>query len=160
MAAGSIVALAGLAIRAWASGHLMKNEELAMSGPYAYTRNPLYLGTLLLGFGIALCTASWWFVCIFAAFYLIIYIPVMLAEARTLRELFPGQYQTYSDRVPLLVPKLRVHDLGVKVMETTNCDVPKRFFDLSLYLRHREYRALIGFLAAVVILVLKTRLLR
>jgi len=161
IATGSIVALAGLGIRAWASGHLKKNEELATSGPYAFTRNPLYLGTLLLGLGISLCTGSWWLACIFVVFYLIIYIPVMVAEARTLRNLFPGEYQIYSDRVPLLVPSLRTRDAGIRQpMQARDGHLAGRFFDLSLYVRHREYRALMGFLAVVVILILKARLLK
>src|SRR5262249_12879414 len=108
---GCVIAVAGLGIRAWASGCLKKNEELATNGPYAYTRNPLYLGTLLLGLGVSVCTGSWWFASIFAVFYLLVYIPVMVAESETLRELFPDQYPAYSRRVPLLVPRLTPFDI-------------------------------------------------
>jgi hypothetical protein len=154
--AGSLVALAGLAIRAWASGCLKKNEELATSGPYAYTRNPLYLGTLLLGLGISVCTGSWWFACIFVLFYLVIYLPVMIAEAETLRKLFPDQYPSYSDRVPLLVPSFRSFDAAVLTTAgTANKPHAGAGFDLSLYIRHREYRAFLGFVALLAILIIK-----
>jgi protein-S-isoprenylcysteine O-methyltransferase Ste14 len=156
MAAGSIVALAGLGIRAWASGYLKKNEELATLGPYSYTRNPLYLGTFLLGLGISVCTGSWWFMCIFGLLYLLVYVPVMIAEGETLRKLFPDQYQDYSDRVPFLVPRLTARSPGMRpAIQAANSQTAERLFDPSLYLRHREYRALIGFVAAVGILILK-----
>src|SRR5215469_2752549 len=99
VAVGCVIAVAGLGIRAWASGCLKKNEELATSGLYAYTRNPLYLGTFLLGLGVSVCTGSWWFACVFAASYLLVYIPVMVAESETLRDLFPDQYPAYSQSV-------------------------------------------------------------
>jgi protein-S-isoprenylcysteine O-methyltransferase Ste14 len=153
MTAGSMVALVGLGIRGWASGCLNKNERLATSGPYAYTRNPLYLGTFFLGLGIAICTGSWWFACIFGVFYLLIYIPVMMAEAETLQDLFPDEYPAYSSRVPLLVP--RFTRLG---SEPGSCPLsPEQVtpFDPSLYVRHREYRAALGLVAVLGILVLK-----
>ena len=92
LAAGAFVALIGLWIRAWASGHVRKNQELTISGPYGHTRNPLYLGTFLLGTGVAVGGGTPWFVAVFAAFYLLIYVPVMMAEADTLRELFAEEY--------------------------------------------------------------------
>lgn len=153
--AGSVVAMIGLGIRAWASGCLKKNEELATFGPYAYTRNPLYLGTLMLGLGISICTGSWWFACIFVAFYLAIYLPVMIAEAETLRNLFPDQYPAYRDRVPLLLPRFTSFDPGVKRSTRSANKLVGTRFDLSLYIRHREYRALLGFVAVLAILILK-----
>src|SRR6202050_5464992 len=60
IAMGSILIVPGLLIRALASGHVRKNESLATSGPYAYTRNPLYLGSLLIGWGFAVAARSWW----------------------------------------------------------------------------------------------------
>ena len=58
LAAGGGVALVGLALRAWASGHIRKNDRLAVSGPYAHTRNPLYLGSFILGLGFTVAAAS------------------------------------------------------------------------------------------------------
>jgi protein-S-isoprenylcysteine O-methyltransferase Ste14 len=136
--AGAALALAGLTIRAWASGHLRKNQELSVTGPYAYTRNPLYLGTFIMGTGIAVATGALWFVAIFIGFYLLIYLPVMSAEADYMRELFPDDYQTYSRMVPLFFPRLtRYRPPGFQ-------NSALKSFDPSLYLRHREYRAAIG----------------
>ena len=72
MAMGSAVAALGLALRAWASGHLRKNDELTVSGPYAHTRNPLYLGTLVLGIGVSICTGVKWFAALFGILYLLV----------------------------------------------------------------------------------------
>jgi protein-S-isoprenylcysteine O-methyltransferase Ste14 len=136
--AGAALALIGLMTRAWASGHLRKNQELSVTGPYAYTRNPLYLGTFIMGTGIAVATGTLWFVAIFIAFYLLIYWPVMSAEADYMRELFPDDYQIYSQKVPLFFPRVRQY------RPQSFQGGPSKSFDLSLYLRHREYRAAIG----------------
>src|ERR1044072_2897 len=93
---GAAIAFAGLMIRAWASGYLKKNMELTVSGPYARTRNPLYLGTFILGSGVAITSGSIWFVVLFMALYLLIYYPVMRAEAETLGKLFPAEYEAYT----------------------------------------------------------------
>src|SRR5689334_21180662 len=103
--AGAIIALSGLLIRAWASGYLRKNLELAVSGPYAHTRNPLYLGTFIMGSGIALASGAWWFAALYVTLYLLIYLPVMIAEAETLKQLFADEYPDYSGNVPLFVPR-------------------------------------------------------
>lgn len=158
LAAGAFVAIIGLAIRAWASGHLKKNQELTMSGPYAHTRNPLYLGTFLLGSGVAVGGGAPWFVALFATLYLIIYVPVMFAEAETLRALFAKQYEAYSKQVPLFVPRFTpyraVSPMSEYPSSRTNSG-PQRQFDLSLYLRHREYRAALGFVVAYALLAAK-----
>ena len=130
---GSCLAVAGLGIRAWASGYLRKNRELTTAGPYAHTRNPLYLGTFLLGTGVALSTGSLWFVAVFVTFYLLIYVPVMSAEAKTMDDLFPREYEDYRREVPLFLPRAIPYR-----------GRPSRHFERSAYLRHREYRAAIG----------------
>ena len=130
---GCSLAVAGLGIRAWASGYLRKNRELTTAGPYAHTRNPLYLGTFLLGTGVAISTGTLWFVAVFVAFYLLIYAPVMSAEAGTMVELFPMEYEDYRREVPLFLPRV-----------TPYRGRSKRTFELSAYLKHREYRAAIG----------------
>jgi protein-S-isoprenylcysteine O-methyltransferase Ste14 len=136
--AGALLALVGLAIRAWASGHLRKNQELCVDGPYAYTRNPLYLGTFVMGSGVAVATGALWFIILFIAFYLLIYLPVMSAEADYMRELFPADYQVYSRQVPLFFPRLTAYrPPGAQGRLSQG-------FDMSLFLRHREYRAAIG----------------
>jgi protein-S-isoprenylcysteine O-methyltransferase Ste14 len=142
--AGAVLALVGIYWRAWASGHLRKNEKLATSGPYAYTRNPLYFGSLLLGAGFSLATARLELCAIFVGFYLSVYWPVMRAEAEHMIKLFPDQYPDYAANVSLFWPKLRAWQQSTQHQ-----------FDWQLYLRYREYRALLGMIAALALLVVK-----
>ncbi len=144
---GGIVALCGLCLRAWAAGHIRKNVRLAASGPYAYTRNPLYLGSFLLGLGFTLACGRWWLAALFALFFLGIYLPVMRVEARTLGELFGLEYKRYASAVPLLFPRLTPY------MNAE--DLPASKFDINLYIRYREYRAALGTLIAWSMLALK-----
>jgi protein-S-isoprenylcysteine O-methyltransferase Ste14 len=160
LAAGALVAVIGLAIRAWASGHLKKNQELAISGPYAHTRNPLYLGTFLLGMGVAIGGGAAWFVAVFAAVYLSIYVPVMLAERDTMRDLFSDEYEEYGKHVPLFVPRFTPYGGHGANSYAAQFKRPMwragREFELSLYMRHREYRAALGF--AVIYALLATKM--
>ena len=80
MALGAIVVVPGLLIRALASGHVRKNESLATSGPYAYTRNPLYLGSLLIGLGFCVAARSWWVGVVLVVMFFAIYLPVIRDE--------------------------------------------------------------------------------
>lgn len=151
LAVGGAVALVGLAVRAWASGHIRKNDRLAVSGPYAYTRNPLYLGSFVLGIGFTVAASSspWLLVVLgglFAALFLGIYIPVMRVEASTLAELFGEEYARYAASVPLLFPRLTQYKVD---------DAPPTRFDAGLYMRYREYRAALGLLLAWCVLMLK-----
>ena len=130
-----------------------------MSGPYAHTRNPLYLGTFLLGTGVAVGGGTPWFVALFAMLYLLIYVPVMFAEAETMRDLFAAEYERYSRQVPLFVPRFTPYR---SASMTSDGPLPyqsqsrsQRRFDVSLYLRHREYRAAVGFVVAYVLLAAK-----
>jgi protein-S-isoprenylcysteine O-methyltransferase Ste14 len=144
LAAGAPIALCGAAIRAWASGHLRKNARLATSGPYAYTRNPLYFGSFVLALGCAVGGGSWWVGLLLTGFFLAVYWPVMRAEAAHLRRLFADDYAPYAARVPLFVPRPPRYHLG-----------ERQRFELSLYLRHREYRASLGLLLVFAILAVK-----
>jgi protein-S-isoprenylcysteine O-methyltransferase Ste14 len=159
LAAGAFVAIIGLAIRAWASGHLKKDQELTTSGPYAHTRNPLYLGTFLLGTGVAVGGGTLWFVALFVALYLLIYVPVMVAEADRMRELFSEEYEHYSKQVPLFVPRFTPY--GAHSSSSYAAQLKRsswrggRQFEASLYLRHREYRAAVGFLLVYAVLATK-----
>src|SRR5438128_10340916 len=103
---GAVIALPGLALRAWAVGCLRKNEALATDGPYAYTRNPLYLGSLFIGLGFTIAAGRLILGAVFAALFLGIYVPVMRVEATTLAELFGEHYQRYAKSVPLFLPRL------------------------------------------------------
>ncbi len=144
LAIGAVISLCGIAIRAWAAGHVRKNAELAMSGPYAYTRNPLYFGSFLLVVGCAVSSLSWWLGLLLVGSFLAVYVPVMQAEAAHVRQLFPEDYARYAANVPLFIPRLTPYRSG-----------QRRAFDHDLYLRHREYRALIGLAIVVAILMLK-----
>jgi protein-S-isoprenylcysteine O-methyltransferase Ste14 len=154
LAAGGAVAAVGLLIRAWASGHIRKNDALATSGPYAHTRNPLYLGSFVMGVGFTVAASGRWWLLValgaaFAALFLGIYLPVMRVEAQTLAQKFGGEFALYARAVPLFLPRLTAyrgaHETG---------------FDARLYLRYREYRAALGLLAAFALLVLKWLLLK
>jgi len=140
---GAALALAGLLLRAWAAGHLTKNQRLATAGPYAYTRNPLYLGSALMGLGGALAGRSWIVGAAFLAFFALVYWPVMNREAQFLQREFPETYEPYVSRVPLFFPKLRQQPAAGEK------------FQWRLYLKNREYDAAAGYLATMLFLALK-----
>ena len=98
----------GLLIRALASGHVRKNEALATSGPYAYTRNPLYLGSLLIGIGFAVAARSWWVGVALVVMFFAIYLPVIRDEEDFLRQKFP-EFEEYARRVPRMFPRIMPH---------------------------------------------------
>jgi protein-S-isoprenylcysteine O-methyltransferase Ste14 len=135
LAYGIPVAIAGLALRAWAAGHLAKNQQLATSGPYAYTRNPLYLGTLMVALGLAIAARSPGLALLFAAFFILIYWPVIVLEQQHLGKLFP-EYADYSARVPALVPFRKRRPAAGR-------------FNRQLYWKNQEYQAFLGFVAGL-----------
>jgi protein-S-isoprenylcysteine O-methyltransferase Ste14 len=141
--AGGVIALLGLAFRAWSAGHIRKNDALATSGPYAHTRNPLYLGSFVLGLGFTIASGRPWLGLLFAALFLGIYLPVMRVEASTLSQLFGDDYTRYAAAVPLFIPRITAYrdpkTAGVK-------------FDPGLYLRYREYQAALGLALAWILL--------
>lgn len=134
VAAGSVFIAAGLAIRAAASGHIRKNRELSTTGPYAYTRNPLYLGSLLIAIGFVIASRNLWIGLGAVAMFLIIYLPVVRAEEEYLRTTFPA-YEQYAAAVPRFWPRLSPYRLGPEGAEG---------YSRALYMRHREYNALVG----------------
>lgn len=141
---GVPVSLMGLAVRAWAAGHLAKNQTLATGGPYAYTRNPLYMGTLLVAAGLAIASRRAGLGALFAAVFLCVYLPVIQLEQQHLRSLFPD-YGAYARRVPMLLPML------FKPAATDGA----RAFQWALYVKNREYEAALGFLAGALFLLWK-----
>ena len=145
---GGVIALVGILIRAWASGHIRKNQNLAVSGPYAFTRNPLYLGSFILGVGFTIASGVWWLALLFIALFLGIYLPVMRVEAIELTDIFGADYQEYAGKVPLLFPRFTPY----KASEIK--------FDVSLYLRYREYRAAFGLIFAWSVLLVKAIFLK
>ncbi len=103
-AAGLAIAAFGEAVRIWAAGHLDKNTRLTMSGPYAWTRNPLYFGSAWMGLGFALATGRLFLVAVVVALFVAVYVPVMKREAARLAETFPAAYRAYADRTPHFWP--------------------------------------------------------
>ena len=144
LALGTVLIVPGLLIRALASGHVRKNESLATSGPYAYTRNPLYLGSLLIGVGFAVAARSWWVGVALVLMFFAIYLPVIRAEEKFLREKFP-EFEEYARGVPRMLPRI--------IPASTSEDGGK--FSIDLYLKHREWNALLGAIAMMAILVTK-----
>jgi protein-S-isoprenylcysteine O-methyltransferase Ste14 len=144
MLVGIPIAFLGALTRAWASGHLRKNAELATCGPYAFSRNPLYFGSFLMAFGCAVCGGSWWLGAWLIGFFLVVYLPVMKSEAKLMRKLFASEYEKWSAHVPLFIPRLTPY---------RGCS--GQAFDVLQYLRHREYRASIGLAIVIGILALK-----
>lgn len=130
----------GLWLRGYASGYVKKNRELTMTGPYAYTRNPLYLGSMLIAAGFALALMSWPVAVALAAGFAAIYIPTIVSEERFLRATFAG-FDEYCRRVPRLIPRLAPARAAPEQEEP---DTRGEGFSFRLYLKHREYNALLG----------------
>jgi protein-S-isoprenylcysteine O-methyltransferase Ste14 len=141
LAVGLPLSVLGLLLRGWAAGHLAKNQDLARSGPYGYLRNPLYAGTLTVAAGLVIASRQWPLAVLFAAVFLLVYLPVIQLEEQHLRKLFPS-YADYARDVPALVPRL------------TFAGAPGRF-RWSLYRKNQEYQALLGFLAGAALLIAK-----
>ena len=139
---GAVVAFAGVAIRAAASGHVKKNQELTKTGPYAYTRNPLYLGSIIIAAGFAIAAISVWIVLILIIMFLAIYIPVIRSEEAFLQNTF-SDLDDYCARVPRIVPRFSPAYEGTGT------------FSRDLYLKHREYNALVGTAAMLGALAIK-----
>ncbi len=151
MALGAIVVVPGLLIRALASGHVRKNESLATSGPYAYTRNPLYLGSLLMGLGFAVAARSWAVGVALLVMFFVIYLPVIRDEEVFLRRTFP-EFDEYARRVPRMFPRL--------TSGSGNENECGAGFSFDLYLKHREYNALLGVVAMTAALIVKRGVFR
>jgi len=142
LAFGGLVAALGVFLRAMASGHVKKNEELATTGPYAYCRNPLYLGSIIIAIGFAIAARDLWVGLGIVILFTLIYVPVIRSEEAFLRGRF-AEFDDYAQRVPRLVPR------------TFWLAGLTRGFSSALYLQHREYNALIGAAAMLAALVVR-----
>ncbi len=139
---GTLVLIPGLLLRGLASGHVQKDKQLTTSGPYAYTRNPLYLGSLMLAAGFAVMARSWWIVAIMLTMFAVIYIPVIAGEERYLRQTFP-EYDDYARHVPRMWPRLSPYGSQESA------------YSSARYLKHREYEAIMGCAVVLAVLVVK-----
>ncbi len=141
---GGLIALVGLLLRLWAAGHIEKGKVLTCGGPYALTRNPLYLGSFIMALGIIISGQSYWLILPFAAFYAAFYWPVMKAEEQELLNGYGERFVEYCRSVPLFWPRLRKADFKASA------------FCWRRVLRNREHRTVAGLLAAEFFLILMT----
>ena len=136
-----VLVIPGLLLRSYASGYVKKNAELAVTGPYAYTRNPLYLGSMLMAFGFAAAARSIWITVLLVLLFIFIYAPTIYAEEQFLRATFPS-FENYANQVPRLLPRLtsaRMQGEGA--------------FSAALYRQHREYNSVLGACAVYAVLI-------
>ena len=144
LAASLLLVLPGLWLRGYAAGYVRKNAELTTTGPYGYTRNPLYLGSMAIAFGFGVAAGSWSLVLLLVMLFLAIYLPTIQGEEEYLRAHFAG-FDEYAARVPRLLPRLT----------SATCGSGGGEFSRALYLHHREYNAAMGSGAIYLALVLK-----
>lgn len=137
---GGLIALVGVIARGWAAGHIVKNDRLATTGPYAHVRNPLYFGSFLIACGFAIA-AHWSLILAVLAFFILIYAPTMERERANIRGRFPDHYPDYERNVPAFIPR------PTPWRHEAHEDRP---FSFDLYLKHGEWKALLGYVAAMV----------
>lgn len=140
---GALVGAIGLLVRAYAAGYLRKQQVLTTGGPYAYTRNPLYLGSAILAAGAAIAMGSWLSAFLLAAYFGLVYSAVMKREEQELRFQHGPAFDQYARSVPLFLPRLTPANLSTPVTGG---------FSYAQYKKNREYRAAIGFLLFLVLL--------
>ena len=149
LAAGCMLAALGLGIRGWAAGTVEKDRDLTTSGPYAHTRNPMYLGSFVIGVGLTLAGGGWIWPTAFTLFFLAVYVPTISREGRDLAERFGPAWAEYAADVPAFVPRLSPRSTE---------GAAHSGFAWVRYARYREWEALVGVLAAMAVLALKLRL--
>ena len=132
---GVVFMFLGLFIRFWASGYIMKSRVLATSGPYAYTRNPLYLGNFILGFGISFISGSLSLVFYYFLAFIILYVGTIKEEQASLEEKFGQAYRDYTASVPMFFPSLKPYERSDKLR-----------FSLKQSFKNGEFIRFFGFL--------------
>jgi len=148
LALSLVLIVPGLLLRGYASGYVKKNRELTTTGPYAYTRNPLYLGSMMIAFGFALAARSIWIAAILVILFIAIYVPVIRSEEEYLRSVFPD-FDAYAETVPRLLPRL---------VARSPSGASRGVFSRALYRKHREYNAVLGAVSMYAALILKLML--
>lgn len=144
-----VLVVPGIALRAYASGYVKKNTELTVTGPYAYTRNPLYLGSMMIAFGFAIAARNLWITLALVVLFGVIYLPTILGEETYLLTHFL-EFDEYARSVPRLVPRLFP---WVRQGETRAASQ----FSWALYGKHREYNSVLG--STILFLALIARML-
>jgi protein-S-isoprenylcysteine O-methyltransferase Ste14 len=140
---GGVVAAAGAALRVWAAGHIVKGRVLTQGGPYAFTRNPLYLGSFLMALGVLLAGQGYWLLLPFFLFFAGVYYPVMKAEEVELLNGHGDDFRDYVRRVPMFLPRFSGSASG------------SSSFKWARVVRNREHRNLLGLAVVAAVLVLK-----
>lgn len=140
---GALAGLIGLWVRAYAAGYLHKQEVLTVTGPYAYTRNPLYLGSAILALGAGIATRSWISSVILIVYFAVFYSIVMRREANELRLRHGASFEAYARAVPLFIPRLT----AVKLPGDSAGS-----FSVSQYKKNHEWQAAAGFLFLLLVL--------
>ena len=131
LALGAAIALVGEAIRIWAAGHLDKGREVTSSGPYRFSRHPLYLGSAIIGVGFAAACASWAVAILIVTYLALTITSAIRSEEGHLTEKFGGTYSAYREG--------RGGEVG-------------RRFTWQRVMMNREYRAIVGLVAALALL--------
>jgi len=141
---GLPLVLLGAAMRLWSLGIIRKDNAVAVDGPYAWVRNPLYLGNFFLGLGIALMGRNLPVLTLYLVAFYVVYTPVIQAEEESLRYKFGATYLSYFQRTPRFFPSLahKPSPFGAR-------------FSWQLVVKHREYRAWIGLLVILALLALR-----
>jgi protein-S-isoprenylcysteine O-methyltransferase Ste14 len=137
VAIGAAIGLVGLWLRAYAAGYLHKQEKLTVTGPYAHTRNPLYLGSAILALGAGVATKSWISGAILLLYFAVVYSVVMRREEGELLRQHSAAFQAYAAAVPLFLPRMT----AVRMPGTNEGQ-----FSLAQYKKNHEYRAALGYL--------------
>jgi len=145
---GALVGVAGLLVRAYAAGYLHKQEILTVTGPYAYTRNPLYLGSAVLALGAGIATRSWISAAILVVYFAVFYSIVMRREAHELHLRHGASFEEYARAVPVFIPRLTAAKLPGDSVGS---------FSLAQYRRNHEWQAAVGFLFLLFVLLLRWR---
>jgi protein-S-isoprenylcysteine O-methyltransferase Ste14 len=135
----------GELLRIWASGHLKKEEILTTGGPYRFIRNPLYVGSLLIGLGFFLISDSYWVLLLIAFYFLISYVPVIRYEEEILKGKFPSEFPEYSQNIPAFFPALHPWKH------------PSTQFNWQQVWKNKEYNAIIGIVVVITLLALFRR---
>lgn len=143
LGAGLPLVLLGEAIRTWSSGYIRKNKALATEGPYAHTRNPLYLGSFGIGIGFVVMGNSVWVLGVFLVAFGLVYWGVIRSEEEYLVQVFGSRFEEYVRTVPRFLPR----------WSRSPFDAGE--FDWALVWKHREYQAWAGIAGGVAVLILK-----
>ena len=152
LAAGAALAAAGLLLRGWAAGTIRKDEELTMGGPYAFLRHPLYVGSFLVGVGLGVAGGHWVWPVLVIVYFVVVYGRTLAEERERLGRLFGSRFEEYARRVPALLPRLTPYRARGEPGDRARAG-----FAWRRYLRNREWEALLGTAAALVVLAAKLR---